>query len=55
MGNPLCTCYQTPVDNYLISIYTTRKVKGEKLRSLQYIASQQDLELNAYFRLFKEA
>lgn len=39
----------------LISIYTIRKVKYEKLRSPQYVASLQDLELRACFRLFREA
>lgn len=39
----------------LISLYTVRKVKYEKLRSLQYVASLQDLELSAYFSLFREA
>lgn len=49
---PLCICNQSLVYRY---IYTNRKVKYENLRSPQYVARLQDLEINAYFRLFKEA
>lgn len=53
-ANPLCTWNQSPVYNCLINFSSSIDAKDEELRSLQYVASLQDLELTAYFRLFKE-